>query len=93
MENQAFEVLEEKITKILSMLERMRRENEQLKQKNSELRTLLDEKEKIIQGFKNDAERYDNFKAEIKTHRESQDHIRARVESLLKKLKEFENIQ
>ena len=93
MENQAFEALEQKISKILSILERMRKENEQLKQRNNELRSIVEEKEKTIQELKANAERYSTFQNEADAYKESQDHIRARVETLLEKLKEFENIQ
>jgi SMC interacting uncharacterized protein involved in chromosome segregation len=93
MEDQAFEVLEQKINQMLSLMSRLRRENEQLRQENQKLKDLIDEKEKTVQKFKTEIERFRSMKSEVNTYKESQDHIRAKVETLLEKLKEFENIK
>ena len=93
MEHQDFEVLENKINKMLSMLNRLKAENEELVNKNRNLQSLLDEREKIIQTLKAEKNQYSKIQNEVDTYRESQDHIRAKVETLLDKLKEFEDIQ
>lgn len=93
MENQTFDVLEEKITKILKMLDRLRNENQELKHKNQGLQALVEEKEENIQRLKTESESYRDAKNEVETYREKQNRIRAKVETLLKKLKEFEDIQ
>ena len=92
MENQTFDVLEEKIIKILSMLDQLKNENQKLKQKNQELQALVKEREEDIQRLKTESESFDGMKIEIETYKEKQDRIRAKVEKLLEKLKEFEDI-
>ncbi len=93
MDDQNFEVLEEKIDQVLSMLSRLKTENRELQQKNTELQSVVDEKEKTIQTLKSEYEHYHEMQTEIETYREKQDRIRSKVETLLQKLKEFEDIQ
>ena len=92
MDSQAFEVLEEKINHVLSLLNRLKRDNEELRQQNQELQSIVDEKEKNIQSLKMEAKSYNNIQTEVETYRETQDLIRTKVETLLQKLKEFEDI-
>ena len=92
MEDQTFEVLEEKINKILTIVDQLKKENQELRQKNQELRTLIEEKEETIQSHKSESENYSGMKSEIEIYRENQDRIRSKVEALLQKLKEFEDI-
>ena len=93
MENLSFEVLEEKINKIIDMLERIKKENQELRQKSRELKQLLDEKEQIIQTLKTESERTIDTHIEIENYRKNQDRIREKVEALLSKLKEFEDFE
>lgn len=92
MHNQAFEVLEKKINNVLSMLDRLKKEKEELQQRNQELQSLIKEKENTIQTLKTEVERHSKAQTEVDSYRENQDHIRTKVESLLEKLKEFESI-
>ncbi len=93
MENQILEVLEEKITHILSLVDKLKAENLELKQRNQQLQVLVDEKEKTIQTLRQESVQYRDAQNEIESYREKQDHIRSKVETLLQKLKEFEDIQ
>jgi DNA repair exonuclease SbcCD ATPase subunit len=93
MENLSFEVLEEKINKIIDMLERIKKENQELRQKNKEFKQLLYEKEQIIQTLKTESESNIAVNNEIDNYRKNQDRIREKVEALLSKLKEFEDFE
>jgi len=93
MENLSFEVLEEKINKIIDMLERIKKENQELRQKNKEFKQLLYEKEQIIQTLKTESESNISVNNEIDNYRKNQDRIREKVEALLSKLKEFEDFE
>ena len=93
MENLSFEVLEEKINKIIDMLERIKKENQELRQNSKELKQLLDEKEQMIQTLKTESETNIDAHNEIENYRKNQDRIRDKVEALLSKLKEFEDFQ
>lgn len=92
MHNQAFDVLEKKINNVLSMLDRLKKEKEELRQRNQELQSLIKEKDNTIQTLKTEVERHNKAQTEVDSYRENQDHIRTKVESLLEKLKEFESI-
>jgi len=92
MHNQAFEDLEKKINNVLSMLDRFKKEKEELWQRNQELQSLIKEKDNTIQTLKTEVERHNEAQTEVDSYRENQDHIRTKVESLLEKLKEFESI-
>ena len=92
MENQAFEVLEEKINHILAVVDRLKSENNDLRQKNQELQSLMNEKDNTIQTLQVEVERYRKTQTAVDSYKENQDHIRTKVESLINKLKEFEDI-
>lgn len=91
MDKQPFDALEEKVNNILALLERVKKDNEDLRQKNQELQALVNEKELKIQSLNMDLESFRKVKTEVDSYRENQDHIRGKVESLLQKLKEFED--
>ena len=93
MENEILEVLEEKINHILSLVDKLKTENLELKQRNQQLQILVDEKEKTVQTLRQESAEYRDAKKDIESYREKQDHIRSKVEILLQKLKEFEDIQ
>ncbi|MFH1943805.1 MAG: hypothetical protein ABIL68_17015 [bacterium] len=93
MEDQALEDLEVKINKILTLMDEYKKENQELRNRNQELQTLFEEKEKSLMALKTESEDVLGMKSEITMYREKQDRIRSKVEALLLKLKEFEDIQ
>ena len=92
MENQSFDILEEKINKILLLVEHLKKENLELKDKNQKLKDKCEEKEEKNRLLKEELEQHRYMKNEIEVHKEKEDRIRLKVETLLSKLKEFENI-
>jgi FtsZ-binding cell division protein ZapB len=92
MELNTFEELEKKIDQVLSLVDRLKMENEELKTRNMELQKRLEEKESIVHSLKEESEQYQEIKTEVTSFREKEDHIRSKVESLLQKLKEFEDM-
>lgn len=93
MDIQAFEVLEQKLYKILTKLEVLKGENEKLKLKNHELQSAVEEKENIIQSFKSDSEQVTNMRTDLESYQSKENMIRIKVESLLQKLNEIENLE
>jgi len=93
MDNQAIDILEQKLHKILSKLEELKGENEKLKEKNQELKSVIQEKDNTINSFKTDSEKYSMLQSDIESYKVKENTIRMKVESLLQKLKEFEDIQ
>ncbi len=93
MENQILEALEEKINRVLSLVDKLKTENLELKQRNHQLQILIDEKERTIQTLRQESVQYRDAQNEIESYKEKQDRIKSKVEALLQKLKEFEDIQ
>jgi len=92
MENEQFELLEKKINQLLSMITRLRSENAQLVNKVQETQQQLQQKEKQIQSMQSDTANIGNMKNQIAVYQEKEDRIRSKVEVLLKKLDEFEEV-
>jgi hypothetical protein len=92
MENQSFNLLEQKINKILSLIEHLKKDNIELKDKNQKLQNNCNEKDEKIKLLTEELEQHRNMKNEIEVCKEKEDRIRLKVETLLSKLKEFENI-
>ena len=92
MDHQAFDVLEERIDQILSLVSDLKIENEQLKNAHQAMKSSLEEKERTIITLQEEVERFKSMRNEVETYREKQDRIKNKVENLLDKLKEFEDV-
>jgi hypothetical protein len=93
MESQNLDKLEEKITKMLTLMRRLKEENHNLQKRNQELQTLVHEKENAIQALRTQSDDYSSMKNEVDSCHEKQTRIRTKVEGLLQKLQEFEDIE
>jgi len=93
MEAQSFDLLEEKISNLIGMLNRLRIENQELKNQNQEMRLQLDDKEQLLSSLKNETDQLRNAKTDVEMYKQNQDRIANKVDSLLMKLKEFEDYQ
>ena len=93
METQAFDVLESKIDQAMQLIVKLKNENQALKLKLQEMGNTLQEKEKIISKLREESEQAKTMEVEINQYQEKQDRIRNKVETLLDKLKEFEEIE
>jgi DNA repair exonuclease SbcCD ATPase subunit len=92
MEIQFFDVLEEKVNRIVGRIETLKGENRELRMRIQELQAVLEEKERIVYALKSEVEKSRGVQSEIENYRKNQDRIRSKVETLLEKLKEFEDI-
>lgn len=92
MENQSFELLEKKIDQILNTLNELKKQNTELKERNQELQSTISEKEGKLQELSKATEYSQAMQSEIADYKENQDRIRAKVEGLLDKLQEFEQL-
>lgn len=92
MEN-VLEILEQKVGRLLQQLQELRKEKQELSSRCRQLEKMVHEKDLIIQQLKQDSEGSLGMRSEIETYKEKQDRIRVKVESLLQRLKEFEDIQ
>ncbi|HHS13211.1 MAG TPA: hypothetical protein ENN03_05515 [bacterium] len=92
MEN-VLEILEQKVGLLLKQLQELKKDNQELKSRCQQLERMVQERDLIIQQLRQDSEGSLGMKNEIETYREKHDRIRIKVESLLQKLKEFEDIQ
>lgn len=92
LENQAIEVLEQKINQILTKLKKLQLDNQKLISKNQELERKLTEKERMILSTEKESLRYNSMTEEIEIYRKKEDQVRTKVQFLLDKLKEFDSI-
>lgn len=93
MDAQSLDQLEEKITRILSQINDLRGENQELKQQNQELRSKLEAREQTINMLNNEKEQLKVTQVDVESYKQNQDRIKSKVDSLLSKLKEFEEYQ
>ncbi len=93
METQAFEVLEGKIDQALDLITNLQKENQTMKLKLQEMNKLLQEKENTVIKLREESEQARTMEVEINQYQEKEDRIRNKVETLLDKLKEFEEIE
>ena len=93
MDINAFELLEKKIDLLLELLHRLKQENEEFRKQNAELRHIVEEKEKQLLASKNEVEKYQAMQLEISQYKDKQDRVKAKVERLIDKMKEFESLE
>ena len=93
MDINAFELLEKKIDLLLELLHRLKQENEEFRKQNAELRHIVEEKEKQLLASKNEVEKYQAMQLEIAQYKDKQDRVKAKVERLIDKMKEFESLE
>jgi len=90
MDHQSLDILEEKITRLISKLNKLKVENQELRQANQALEVQISERNKKIEQLQNDAREVNKVQGDIETYKQNQDRIRSKVEVLLHKLKEFD---
>jgi hypothetical protein len=92
MDLEALDVLEEKINRIMDWVDRLRTENREMRLRIQELQAVAEDKERMLLNLKTEIDKSKNTQGEIETYRKNQDRIRTKVENLLEKLKDFEDI-
>lgn len=92
MELQILDVLEEKINRVVHLVEKLKTENYELRMRIQELQAILDERERTLYALRGEIEKSKTVQTEIEMYKQNQDQIRIKVESLLQKLKAFEDI-
>ena len=93
MESTAFDMLEQKINQIIACVDRLQKENQVLKDKNRSLIEKVSEHENALGILKSETEKYSGMRTEVDSYREKQSQIQSKVESLLDKLKEFDDLE
>lgn len=93
MEAQSLDLLEEKISNMINALNKLKTENQELKQKNQELHSQLEDKEQTFHMLKAEADQLRGTRSDVERYKQNQDRIANKVDSLLMKLKEFEDYQ
>jgi DNA repair exonuclease SbcCD ATPase subunit len=92
MDLQFFDMLEEKVSRMVQQLGQLKTENRELRMRIQELQAVLEEKERAVYTLRTELDQSRTVQGEIENYRKSQDRIRSKVETLLEKLKDFENI-
>ncbi len=92
MDLQFIDMLEEKVSRMVQQLGQLKTENRELRMRNQELQAVLEDKERAVYTLRTELDQSRTVQGEIENYRKSQDRIRSKVETLLEKLKDFENI-
>ena len=92
MEENNIDVLEEKINKIVAMINTLREENKKLKVYAEELQKSNMEKDEVIRKLNQERENIANIQNEIESYKSKHDRVRTKVDQLLLKLKEIDDI-
>jgi hypothetical protein len=90
MENQILDQLEQKIVQVLGVMSRLKAHNQELALKNHELQAKLEDKERIILTLKEELDQRKKSQVDVDVYKEKQERIRFKIESLVEKLKEFD---
>jgi|GEM_PF-1444183 FtsZ-binding cell division protein ZapB len=93
MDNQIFDTLEEKIDQILEYFGRLSRENRELKERLLAMEKQMGEQERTIQALGQMTEKTHGIENELETYRQKQENVRKKIDTLLNKLKEFEQFE
>jgi len=82
--------LEEKIVKIINIVERLYSENKELKQINEDLLQKNKEQLDTITALKEKCYNLQNIEDSTRIYREREDNIRIKIQQMLKKLENFQ---
>lgn len=93
MESTPFDTLEAKINQIIAYVDKLHKENQTLKERNRLLDEKVQEQQNALGVLQTETDKYRGMVSDVDTYREKQDLIQAKVESLLDKLKEFDDQQ
>jgi len=93
MEENNIDILEEKINRVISIVNKLREENQKLQIYVDELKSSIREKEEIILKLQHERENVLNIQHEIESYKTKHDRVRSKVDQLLLKLKELDDIQ
>jgi predicted RNase H-like nuclease (RuvC/YqgF family) len=91
MENQIFDLLEQKIIQMLGVVSGLKSRNQELVEQNRELQAKLEEKERNILTLKEELDQRKRTQNDVDAYKEKQERIRFKIESLVEKLREFED--
>ncbi len=90
MELEQLEILERKINQAVNFIEKLKLENQTLKDEVVELRSQSKSKDEIINQLKEENHNLKLMQSEASLGKEKEEQIRSRVEQMLSKLDELE---
>jgi hypothetical protein len=92
MTDQMIDLLEKKIEAMVALIARLKSENRELRSTVQELSSKQKENIELIETLQNESKRLEGAQNEINSFKERENRIGQKVESLLKKLQEFKEI-
>lgn len=90
MDIEKFEILEQKVLKLISKINELEMQNKELKQKSKILITKIEEKDNMIKNLQETNKSSIELQNEIDYFKKNENKVKSKVESLLMKLKEFD---
>ncbi|MCD6116878.1 hypothetical protein J7K93_07680 [bacterium] len=92
MDDSNIDILEEKLNKIISVINNLKEENRKLQANVNELKNSLHEKDEIIVRLQQERENVLSIQHEIESYKTKHDRVRSKVDQLLLKLKEIDDV-
>ena len=83
-------LLEEKVNKIMELMVKLKKENEELAAKNLTLQTKLDEKEKAVMQLAEESGTLQSLKEENESLKQDKEIVHSKVDEILAQLEEMD---
>ncbi|MFQ6113262.1 MAG: cell division protein ZapB [bacterium] len=90
MDMNQLEILEAKINQAVELIEKLRSENQELRNLNRELRTESETKDLTIQQLKEENKNFQQMQAHSSLGRDKEEKIKSKVEQMLSRLDELQ---
>ncbi|MDZ7373637.1 MAG: hypothetical protein ONB23_06655 [candidate division KSB1 bacterium] len=89
MEQQPIDALEEKIARLIELVNRLKLENRELRMQNAELLAKLEEDERIIETLRQEQGNAAQHEQELQRLRARDEEVKQRIQELLRKLEQI----
>ncbi len=86
MSHQQLDILEEKINRLIAIVNQLQSEKNILKDENAELLKKIQEKEETIQQFRDEYQKFREYQDDSGVNRKREEEIKQKIESMLAKL-------
>lgn len=92
MDNTELDKLENNIQRAIEMIQKLKSENQRLKQENHNLLNRIRENEKIIQELKNQFQADGDIVDQVYIYKEKEGKIKNKIQQMLEKLETFQQL-
>lgn len=90
MDYQQLDILEDKINLAVELISRLREENQQLDQENSELRERVEKGENALKTLQEEFQHFTTMQQEAENYKKKEELIKEKVEAMLSKMESIQ---